>query len=488
MQKQEVITKSTGLNEAEEYLTKLCEKTFLSLWGYANIYRKPGKELCDLLVVFGNHIIIFSDKNCQFKITKDIKADWDRWFRRAVKEAANDLWGAERWIRQFPERIFLDPKCERRFPYSLPTIKEAKIHLVIVAHQISYHCKKLFGGSGSLMIRNDIKGFSQHSAPFTIGDIDPSKTFVHVLDDTALNILMKVRDTIDDFTSYLQKKEALLRSKKDIFVAGEEELLAFYLKKINPNGEHDFIFPEDYDHLAILEGQWEEFQKNPQHLAQVAADRISYFWDELIEQFNKHALTGTQEYVWPPSFGSSEKVTRFLAAQPRFIRRMLAESFLEILRNTPVNQRMIRVIPPWRSSDPYFVFLIFPLREDRPYEENRLVRMNFLEACCRVVKLKYPDAADIVGVATESGRMEREGGSEDACYLDARIWTDENEREAKELQSKLAILINPNLKPIHVLEYPEPTTIPSAFVPKVGRNDKCPCGSGKKYKKCHGLN
>lgn len=22
--------------------------------------------------------------------------------------------------------------------------------------------------------------------------------------------------------------------------------------------------------------------------------------------------------------------------------------------------------------------------------------------------------------------------------------------------------------------------------PKVGRNDVCPCGSGKKYKKCHG--
>jgi len=23
---------------------------------------------------------------------------------------------------------------------------------------------------------------------------------------------------------------------------------------------------------------------------------------------------------------------------------------------------------------------------------------------------------------------------------------------------------------------------------KVGRNDPCPCGSGKKYKKCHGTN
>jgi preprotein translocase subunit SecA len=29
-------------------------------------------------------------------------------------------------------------------------------------------------------------------------------------------------------------------------------------------------------------------------------------------------------------------------------------------------------------------------------------------------------------------------------------------------------------------------TRPSDEVPKVGRNDPCPCGSGKKYKNCHG--
>ena len=28
--------------------------------------------------------------------------------------------------------------------------------------------------------------------------------------------------------------------------------------------------------------------------------------------------------------------------------------------------------------------------------------------------------------------------------------------------------------------------IPKISVPKVGRNDPCPCGSGKKFKKCHG--
>jgi hypothetical protein len=32
---------------------------------------------------------------------------------------------------------------------------------------------------------------------------------------------------------------------------------------------------------------------------------------------------------------------------------------------------------------------------------------------------------------------------------------------------------------------PSPATVPTRQVLKVGRNDVCPCGSGKKYKSCH---
>jgi preprotein translocase subunit SecA len=31
-----------------------------------------------------------------------------------------------------------------------------------------------------------------------------------------------------------------------------------------------------------------------------------------------------------------------------------------------------------------------------------------------------------------------------------------------------------------------PATLATDSVPKVGRNEPCPCGSGKKYKNCHG--
>jgi uncharacterized protein YecA (UPF0149 family) len=32
-----------------------------------------------------------------------------------------------------------------------------------------------------------------------------------------------------------------------------------------------------------------------------------------------------------------------------------------------------------------------------------------------------------------------------------------------------------------------PVARATAAVPEVGRNEPCPCGSGKKYKKCHGV-
>jgi preprotein translocase subunit SecA len=37
-------------------------------------------------------------------------------------------------------------------------------------------------------------------------------------------------------------------------------------------------------------------------------------------------------------------------------------------------------------------------------------------------------------------------------------------------------------------EQPKQTPVPVRAEQKVGRNDDCPCGSGKKYKKCHGKN
>ena len=107
--RRETVTRSEGTTPSEKYLKKLCDRSFLSLWSYPSVFRDQGrtkgkgdgKEVADLLVVFENHVIVFSDKHIHFENTNDIVVGWSRWFRKAVLKSAQQTWGAERWIRQF---------------------------------------------------------------------------------------------------------------------------------------------------------------------------------------------------------------------------------------------------------------------------------------------------------------------------------------------------------------------------------------------------
>ena len=45
----------------------------------------------------------------------------------------------------------------------------------------------------------------------------------------------------------------------------------------------------------------------------------------------------------------------------------------------------------------------------------------------------------------------------------------------------------PSMESIDFVNKNQPSNPPAKrAAPKIGRNAKCPCGSGKKYKKCHG--
>jgi hypothetical protein len=52
----------------------------------------------------------------------------------------------------------------------------------------------------------------QGGVPLAIGQIDPSRGYVHVLDDASLEIVMSELDTISDFVAYLSEKERLIVS------------------------------------------------------------------------------------------------------------------------------------------------------------------------------------------------------------------------------------------------------------------------------------
>jgi hypothetical protein len=482
-----------GSTQSERYLTVLCRDSFLRMWSWPNIHRdqkwgggEEGKEICDLLVVFGNQIIVFSDKFCQFPSTGDPERDWCRWFKRAVWKSAEQIWGAERWLMENPDRVFVDKACKQKLPIPLPPRDSSVFNRIIVAHGSGNRCRAALGGSGSLMVLPGLLGKQHYDPstgaihPFTIGRLSDSRGFIHVIDDFTLDVLLRTLDTTADFLRYLGRKEALLQSGGLKMAAGEEELLAYYLRNTDAAGQHDFVAPVDCDSILIDEGIWDDFQTHPDRLAQVTENRISYAWDDLMEHFTGHVLGGTSAFQTSPSLVEAAVPLRLMAQADRTERRVLAKAFLGNMERGTEEDRAARIVLPAGRPGPYYVFLTLKPRTDKSYDEYALVRRTLLEAYCRVVRHRFSGAMDIVGIAAEPAG--NEDGSEDLLYFNGRNWTADLDPEARSLSKELKILTEP--RPYHIRESEFPRADLHERLKGRNRNVPCSCGSGKKFKKC----
>ena len=501
-----LITKSGGTTPSEKYLAGLCNRAFLSLWSYPNVFRDQGigkngegKEVCDLLVVFGNDIILFSDKSCEFPSSGHLATDWSRWFKRAIERSAKQLYGGQRWIREHPERLFLDKRCQTSFPIPLPPMETCRFHLVVVALGAKVRCKQEVGGSGSLILVPEITGqnhMGPDCQPLCIGDIDPSRDFVHVLDDVTLDTILGELDTVGDFVDYLSRKEQLIRSGKLAAAEGEENLLSYYVTTMGDNG-HDFVFPKEYEKMFVPDGQWEKHCQSQGRARKKAADTKSYLWDKIIEDFTTHVLNGTSLPGSVTGVSELEAGVRIMASERRIMRRMCAEALIDRVLSGPPDKTAIRTL--MSNDDPTQAYVFIAMPEGENESENRRYRREFLIRYCFVLSWKHRQLRTIVGIATESGRG-KSGRSYDLLVERPQEWTPELIADAKRVQEDLDILYDENIKtrPFHGQEYPDPPkrqrpTRP-AFVPghprsitaapRLGRNSRCPCGSGKKFKHC----
>lgn len=457
------VQKSSGITPTERYLVRLCERAFLRLWSYPNLYRDQGggKELCDVLIVFGSDIIVFSDKSCTYPDSGDEVKDWARWFKRSIVDSARQVYGAERWIRHHPDRIFLDPGCKQPLPIELSPVDEMRIHRVVVARGAGERCSAFFDGdSGSLMVRNDLIGDS-HINPaagshglFRIGQLDPTKGYVHVFDDENLDILLSELDTVADFVAYLTRKEAFLCSGRVVLAPGEEDLLAHYLTHTNADEEHDFVFPPHVQ-LIRFDHQYQGMRDDDQYVAKKSADEISYLIDNLIEDVSASAADRTLIDDNELPVGDVEKSLRMLAAESRLSRRQLARALVGLLQSASASGRVrSRCVVTSNESGTGYCFLVYPRPPGRDYDRHRRSRLAMLADYCRVMKVRFPNLKHIIGYAGEPPDGEQR--SEDLTYLDATNWTEEDDRAARKLQRETGILASPKVTHVHDQEYPTP--------------------------------
>ncbi|MDE0623876.1 MAG: hypothetical protein OXH83_19605 [Bryobacterales bacterium] len=471
------VVKSEGVTKSERYLAKLADKSFLNLWSYPSLYRDQkqsgsgdGKELCDLLVVCGPQIIIFSEKTIAWP-NGELDVAWKRWVKRAVRDAAKQAKGAERWITEYPERIFLDRGCKTHFPIDFPSPQDRVIHRVVVVKGAAEACRRyLPNSSGSMIIEPAIKADGHWSSesgeiePFAIGDVDPAGSFVHVIDDVALDIIMRELDTILDFTDYLNKKEVFVRSGRLYRAHGEENLLAYYAVRINDDGVHDFVPNSDGNNpVEIDRFLYPNFRRDARYVARRQADTISYLWDELINKFTTHMLNGTS--ITPDGYEfdlkKSELGVRYMALEPRFVRRSHGEAVRGALEIGVTRSRFFRTIMSSVEAKPnetaFFIHTFKYLNwmeRDGGYKKYRAKRAECTQVYARGLLEAYPHLTRVVGIALEPPEQGR-GGSQDLVYAEQCDWTDEDRSAIRQACKEYGVLQS-GLKrtPVHVTEWP----------------------------------
>lgn len=380
---------------AEDVVQFLAEKTFLTDWCYKNPTIEVGKELCDLLIVFGDIAIIWQ--------IKDLRLDDEGQYNKSeVEKNLRQLSGAHRALLGTDKHVELSNPRRGKEIFDPKQIKQVFLISALMGE-----------GEGYFSPMEEINGLS-----------------VHVFNREFTQIALNELDTIKDFVTYLYTKEKfLLETKTQITVlGGEKELLAFYLL----NGR-SFDRLSKSDKVVLDEGAWKHINKKPEFLAKKRADEISYAWDGMISRAHEG---GSPTY---------EVIAREMAALNRFDRRFLTKAFLDAWSiSQSKNEDMYRRY--FEVGDTTYCFLYM----DDPEPRER--RKQILFEMCYVARGKFHKNIKVLGIATEK-KIELEC-SYDFCLLDKPIWSNHDKENVKKLQEQSGLLVSPERKMVHEDEYP----------------------------------
>jgi hypothetical protein len=486
------ISKSHGQTPTEVSLAQLCDNTFLKLWSYANPFKSDGKELCDLIAVFENHVFLFFDRESRTFDTssKDISIVWERWKKTAIDRQISTADGAARYIQRCRDEIYLDAKCTVRLPVKLAA-DNLVIHKFIVAHGAKDACLDFSPDnvSGSLGITYSDDNYSGLFLPFMVAlrRSDP----VHVLDSHTLGIVLAELDTFRDFVSYIAAKEEGISRYSHLSYCGEEDLLGHYFQNYDVKAKQHFIGTKDQrvKLLHVGEGTWVTVANSAPYLRKKAADKCSYLWDDLIQKTAQNALDG--RLSGNSDIFNSRSAIFEMAKEPRFIRRALAHRIRNAIADFPYDQEgIVRHVSftPSYYRDKAYIFLQVRCPEEiaGDYDtEYRPRRRAMLEIACGMARNKFPHLKKVIGIAIDAPK-DKLTNSEDFILMDTEDWPDEHRQRYENANKKLKLFETRDLKTgrTRVQNFPAATKVTSHV--KIGRNAPCPCGSGRKFKRCHG--
>jgi hypothetical protein len=443
--------RSEGLTASEQVLAELCDKSFLKMWTYPNLFRKSGKELTDLLVVFGNDVIIFSDKSCSYPDTGNVDLDWSRWYNHSIAHSARQIAKAEECILSNPDKVFLDAKCLQKLPIDLPSATEMRVHRICVAVG-ALDRAEAETGTRALRIEPAVLN---DAVRFTVGTTDKAAGWVHVFDEESLPTTLAELSMVTDFINYLNSRVTLTQTNFK-FANAETDLLGYYLW-------NDRTFPPKDQDYRLDPNLWATVEASSEFLAGREANKVSQFWDGLIEYINGHYLNETLEFGNDHTMSKHERLVRTLAGETRFHRRVLSNAILQ--RADFAKKQAISTLLPSDQPDVCYVLYIGKGDRGKDHAAYRADRARELQMRCHAAKAVTPERRFIVGIAMDARGVK--GSSEDFIYLDTGEWTAEDIERAQKMRDDLGLFQGGNAVLPRLSEDEYPGSRPAVDVPKL---------------------
>ncbi len=378
------------MTPSEKYVSELCEKSFLPFWSFPNPLGKKGKELCDVLVICDDIIILISVKDISVSNHEDESVNYERWVKNAITNSVKQLYGAERFLKK-ASAVFLK---DRKTIINLPPSDSRKIYRIAIA----------FG--------------SKDNFPLPTGEF--GNGFVSVFDEQSTFVILNELDTITDFVNYLEAKEKFVSNKR-ILIPREIDFLSIYLQT-----GFDFGLGVSPNVIASAEGLWEGYVNSEEYRQWRKNKYPSYLWDYFIQKIFEYHIDQDTTSEKRSQF---EEALRYMNLESRINRIELSTLF----ENTAGGKLNARMLQPLEGANHCYVFV--PLSKKNWEEKEKELQLR-----CIVARMLNSKTQNVIGISRGSNGREEVF---DICFISISEIDENFVQFAEEIQKKLGYFRNP---------------------------------------------
>lgn len=232
--------------------------------------------------------------------------------------------------------------------------------------------------------------------------------------------------------------------------------------------------------LAIPEGEWAGFRASDRYRMHAAQRESARPWSGMLDHFDASIVEANTGEANDTPLWMHERALRVAAAENMASRARLSTEFGRKYNSVPTDARSASLVRSLCVPDRVYAFVFVPVPPDTDYAAYRAFRRALLEMYALVIPFKISGVREVLVIGAQTRGSA--GASETMIYSEVDGPLDEETlRQAERVMREYNIL--DTVEEVTLGRLPAFDDLPRRF----GRNEPCPCGSGRKNKKCCNL-